>query len=61
MNHGMANELKKLYQTRSKGIPTIIDVIDDPETLLERRPCAFDDIENLIDGSGINDIYDSEV
>lgn len=60
MNHGMANELKKLYHTRSRGIPTIIDVIDDPETLIERRPCAFDDMENLIDSSGIDDIYDSE-
>lgn len=61
MNHGMANELKKLYHTRSRGIPTIIDVIDDPETLIERRPCAFDDMDNLIDSSGIDYIYDSEV
>lgn len=60
MDYGMAEELKKLYHTRSKGIPTIIDVFDNPAELLERRPCAFDDVDMYIDGDDVKEEYDQE-
>ena len=59
MNYGMADELKKLYHSRSVGLPSVIDIFTVDE-LLEHRPCAFDDFSEAIDGSGINDEYDPE-
>lgn len=59
MNYGMADELKKLYHCRSVGLPSVIDIFSVDE-LLERRPCAFDDFSEAIDGSGISDEYDPE-
>lgn len=59
MDYGMADELKKLYHSRSVGLPSVIDIFTVDE-LLEHRPCAFDDFSEAIDGSGINDEYDPE-
>ncbi len=61
MNYGMADELKKLYHAKSNGIPTIIDVFNDPDELLDRRPCAFDDIGKRLDDKGISGEYDPEL
>lgn len=60
MKNGMANEIKKLYETRTNGIPSIIDIYNDTEQLLDVRPCAFDDIGEKLDKSGIDDEYDPE-
>ena len=60
MNFGMAEELKKLYHAKNKGIPSIINVFEDPAELLEARPCAFDDIGDRIEQDGIDDEYDPE-
>jgi len=60
MKKGMADELKKLYHARSKGIPTILDLFKDADKALEVRPCAFDDIGDRIYISGIDDEYDPE-
>ena len=60
MSHGYADELKKLYHTRTNGIPTILDVMDDANMLIEIRPCAFDDIGTRLLTDGIDDEYDSE-
>ena len=60
MKYGMADELKKLYATRSNGIPSIIDVFDDTERLLNVRPCAFDDIGSKLDHEGIDEEYEEE-
>ncbi len=60
MERGFAKELKNLYHTRNKGIPTIVDVFKDPNELLENRPCAFDEVEKYIDSDGILDEYDPE-
>lgn len=61
MRYGMATELKKLYHTKSKGMPTIIDVFADASELLEYRPCALDDIGDRLDADGIDDEYDPEI
>lgn len=60
MNYGMAAELKKLAEVRSRGLPTILDVLDARE-LLERRPCAFDDMADKLDAAWLPDEYDPEV
>ena len=31
------------------------------QELLERRPCAFDDLDERVDGSGIDEEYDAEI
>jgi len=59
MNYGMANELKKLTTLRSNGYPTIVNLLE-ADALLETRPCAFDDMEKVIDTTGIKEEYDSE-
>lgn len=53
MHYGMAAELKKLYHTRAKGIPTILDAFDNPDEL-------FDQIGDQLDCEGIDDEYDPE-
>jgi hypothetical protein len=60
MKYGMADELKKLYHTRNKGIPTIIDVFENPDDLLEKRPCAFDEVGDYIDGEDVKEEYEPE-
>ena len=60
MKYGMAEEIHKLYNTRTNGIPSIMDVIQDTAELLDRRPCAFDDIGTRLDKNGIDDAYDPE-
>lgn len=60
MDKGMAEELKKLADVRSNGLPSVINVMD-AQMLLEVRPCAFDDMGSRIDTSGIEDAYDPEL
>jgi len=60
MDYGMAEELRKLYKTRSKGIPTILDVFDSTDALLENRQCAFDDMDSLVDAEDVKEEYDPE-
>ncbi len=61
MKRGMADELKKLYHVRSNGIPTIINVFENPQELLRYRPCAFDSVGGRLDSQGIDDEYDPEI
>lgn len=61
MKYGMAAELKKLYHAKNNGIPSIIDVFDDPDYLLDFRPCAFDDLGDKLNSAGIDDEYDPEL
>jgi 3'-phosphoadenosine 5'-phosphosulfate sulfotransferase (PAPS reductase)/FAD synthetase len=61
MKYGMADELKKLYHTRSNGIPTVLDLFKNTDKALEVRPCVFDDIGEKIDSEGIDDEYDPEL
>lgn len=61
MGYGMAAELKKLYHAKNKGIPTIVDVFENPKELLDVRPCAFDDIGGQLNSDGIYDEYDPEL
>lgn len=60
MNYGMADELKKLYHTRSKGIPTILDVFEDPRDLFSKQPETFDCMGEQLKIDGIDDEYDPE-
>lgn len=51
MGKGMADELKKLYHTREGGIPTIIDVFENPEELVPGSgdQLTFDEISDEYD------------
>ncbi len=47
MRKGMASEIQKLQQVQRKGQLSLFDVFD-AEELMERRPCIFDSITDLV-------------
>lgn len=47
MKRGMAEEIRNLQQCKRSGQLSVLDVMD-VETLMLRRPCAFDRIDKLV-------------
>lgn len=47
MKRGMAGEIRNLQQCKRNGQLSVLDVMD-VETLMMRRPCAFDRIDRLV-------------
>ena len=60
MSKGLADQLRNLYNVRGKGLATILDVFEGNEELLERRPCAFDDMESLLSAEDLKEEYEEE-
>ena len=61
MRRGMAAEIQKLQQVRRNGQLSLFDVFD-AEDLLERRPCVFDSINDLVlQDDTATDEFDPEV
>lgn len=62
MKKGMGDELLKLAKTKNNGRLNLTAVFEgSAQELLERRPCAFDDLDERVDGSGIDEEYDAEI
>lgn len=62
MNHGMADELRKLKKFKGNGRLNLADASDfDTKSLLDVRPCAFDDLgERMISDDQTTAEYDPE-
>ena len=61
MSHGMAEQLIALQRYMGNGKKNYINIGRDADDVMERRPCAFDDIGEYIEKNEFTDSeYDSE-
>lgn len=61
MKLGLGDEIMNLQKYKSNGVPNMMNVLDSAEEVVDRRPCAFDDVAFHIEHNAVIDsLYDAE-
>lgn len=62
MKSGLGDQLMKLEEYKNNGQLSFLNIADDVDDVLDRRPCAFDRIgERIVEDSFTKSGYDSEI